>query len=431
MLALSTTTFAQKKPKLLAGPVVGSVTSTSAKVWIGYRGKGDNALILGDTAENKIFKPSGYSYITNSKGEVALTMEFTNLKPNHTYNILISIDGWGTHAKHSFTTQSDSAVKDFNFLLGSCNLMNTDFTRAVFPGATPFIFKRMKKKKGEFMVWLGDNLYYWSKHYSSYEGMFERNMRIRHGFPKLREFLATQPNYAIWDDHDYGPNDSDKSFTKKDSSLMVFKGFWPNTYSSNEKLDGNFYKFRYYDAEFFMLDDRWYRDSPGDTSGAFLGEKQVLWLKNNLTNSDATFKFICIGSQILNDNHFGESYADYTKERNELLDYIARNNIKGVIFLTGDKHYSELCKRDWNGYPMYDFTASPLTSPPLPRRLFGAYKNQWRVSKSDYGKRNFGRINITGPVGDRSITFEIYGRAGTLRRQVCFNQNDICVKPSK
>ena len=114
-----------------------------------------------------------------------------------------------------------------------------------------------------------------------------------------------------------------------------------------------------------MTDDRYYRAPKGDTSGDFLGETQMVWLKNKLLMSDATFKFICIGSQVLNDNNFGESYADYPRERNDLFDFIARNNIKGVIFLTGDKHYAEICKRDWHGYPLYDFTSSPYYKPTL------------------------------------------------------------------
>lgn len=144
--------------------------------------------------------------------------------------------------------------------------------------------------------------------------------------------------------------------------------------------------------------------------------------------SDASFKFIGIGSQVINDNNFGESYADYSHERDELLDFIAANNVKGVVFLTGDKHYSELSKRIWNGYPFYDFTCSPLTFPPLPRRLLGAYHNGNRVAGMDYAKRNFGRISFSGPKGNRQMKIEIIGRSGRLRRSTTLNENDLMKK---
>ncbi len=364
-----------EKARLIAGPVIGAVTKSTAKIWIAYRGKGQNALILGDTSEKRVYYPNRVSYIADKKGDVALTMDFTGLKPDHRYNVIISIEGWGANAKYSFKTPADTPVKDFSFLLGSCALLNTDASRIFFPGGSNWIFYRMKKHAGDFMVWLGDNIYYiYKKQYSSYEHMFKRQLDTRKYYRKFyRDFLANQPNYAIWDDHDYGPNDSDRRFGLKDSSMKVFKGFWPNEYPGQDNFKGNYFNFRYYDAEFFMTDDRYYRAPKGDTTGDFLGETQMVWLKNKLLMSDATFKFICIGSQVLNDNNFGESYADYPKERNDLFDFIAKNNIKGVIFLTGDKHYAEICKRDWHGYPLYDFTSSPITSPPLPRRIFHAY----------------------------------------------------------
>jgi alkaline phosphatase D len=419
------------KPKLLAGPVIGNVTSTTARIWIAYRGKGQNAVILGDTSEKKIYYPSNYNFITNKKDEIAMTLDFTGLKPNHTYNILVSIEGWGTHAKYSFRTPQDTSVKNFNFLLGSCALMNTDITRCVFPGGSNWIFYRMRKKNGEFMVWLGDNVYYLYKHhYRSYEDMFERQLKIRMVYnKKYRDFLGNQPNYAIWDDHDYGPNNSDKNFALKDSSLKVFKGFWPNVYPDQRSFPGNYFSFRKYDAEFFMTDCRYNRDKQGDSTGAFLGETQMIWLKNKLLMSDASFKFICIGSQVLNDNHFDESYANYSKERNELFDFIVANNVKGVIFLTGDKHYSEVSKRNWNGYPLYDITCSPLTAPPLPRRLLGAYHNQWRIKKTDYAFKNFGRISLSGETGNRCVKFEVFGRGGHKKREFTIQQSELQKKP--
>lgn len=418
---LSVTAGAQKekKPKLLAGPVIGSVTQSSAKIWIAYRGKGNNLLILGDTAEKKIYYPTSANYITDEKGNIALTMEFTGLKPNHRYNIIISIDGWGAHAAYSFTTQSDSAVKDFNFLLGSCSLLQTDITRAFFPGGSNWIFYYMKRKKGDFMVWLGDNVYYlYRKHWSSYEGMFKRNLKIRRTYNHFyRDLLGNIPNYAMWDDHDYGPNDADGTFALKDTALLIFKNFWPNTYPENENVKGNFFSFRYYDAEFFMTDGRYYREPLTDSTPSMLGEKQMLWLKNKLTFSSATFKFICLGTQIITDNTFGETYHDYPKEKEELLNFIADNNIKGVVFLTGDKHFSEISKLNWKGYPIYDVTCSPLTSPVLPRRLLGAYENANRVPKSDYGLKNFGRISISGADGNRVARIEFLDRNGIKKRE--------------
>jgi len=414
-----------QRAKLFAGPVIGSVTTTSAKIWIGYRGKGKNAVILGDTSTKKLYYPTDYSYLANN-GVVALTFDFTGLQPDHVYNVLVSIEGWKTQARSSFRTLADTPVRDFAFSLGSCALMNTDWTRPVFPGGKTNIFNSIRKRHSDFMLWLGDNLYYMHpREYNTVDGMFERNMKVRTAFKKFKFFLTAMPHYAIWDDHDFGPNDSNDKWPMKDSSMMIFKSFWPNTYPDQTKFYGNYFSFRHYDAEFFMMDDRYYRDPPGDSAAHFLGETQMVWLKNKLLMSDATFKFIAIGTQVLNENKFGETYHQYPKEQQDLFEFIAKNNIKGVIFLTGDKHYSEICRKEVLGYPIYDFTTSPLTSPPLPRRLFGALKNPTRIPNTDYGRHSFGRISLSGPVGSRKCLIEIYDRWGKKRRELTIDQSEL------
>lgn len=414
-----------QKAKLYAGPIVGSVTSTSAKIWIGYHGKGKNAVILGDTATKRIYYPSNYSYLA-SNGMVSLTFDFTGLQPGHIYNVIVSIEGWKTHPKASFRTQYDTNVKDFSFNTGSCALLCTDWLRPVFPGGKTDIFTTMRRHPADFMLWLGDNIYYLEpKDYKDQESMFAHNMKVRSSFKQYKTFLSSTPHYAIWDDHDYGPNDADKSWRLKDTALSIFKSFWPNTYPEQPQFNGNYFSFRYYDAEFFMLDDRYFRDAPGDSSGQFLGETQMVWLKNKLQMSDASFKFIAIGTQVLNDNKFGESYKQYPKERVDLFQFLSSNNIKGVIFLTGDKHYTEICKRNYNDYPIVDFTCSPLTSPVLPRRLLGAYDNPTRVPGMDYVGHNYGRISLSGPPGDRICTLEVHGRHGRKRRELVIHQSEL------
>jgi alkaline phosphatase D len=400
-----------EKPRLITGPVLGAVTSTTANIWICYKGNGQTMMTIMDTADKTMYFPSGFHKINNSRGLSALTMEFKDLKPGRVYKPVFA-NPLTIHPKCVFTTPADTALEDFDFLFGSCALMNTDFSRFMLPGAAVNIFNVMKKQHSRFMVWLGDNIYYLGKQYTSYDRMFMRNLNVRTGFIELREFLASTPNYATWDDHDYGWNDSDKKFPFKDSSLVIFKGFWPNPYPVKQPFKGNYFTFKYQDAEFFMTDDRFYRDSPGDTAGDFFGNAQIDWLKDALLNSKATFKFLIVGSQVLDDSYWGESYAKYPKERNDLFDFIAANNIKGVILLTGDRHYAELSKRNWKGYTLYDFTSSPLTSVVINYRHVKGYHNTYNVPGSLFYKRNFGKIALSGPAGNRVCKLELYSNVG-------------------
>jgi alkaline phosphatase D len=285
----------------------------------------------------------------------------------------------------------------------------------------------MRKKQGDFMLWLGDNVYMWKKHYSSFDGMFNRYMNTRRRFKSVNNFIGNQPHYAIWDDHDYGPNDACGDFGLKDSSLKIFKGFWPNTYPEAEAFNGNYFKFSRYDADFFMMDNRSCRGRRGDTSGPFLGPTQMLWLKQQLLTSEASFKFITIGSQVVSRMGFGEKYNEYSQERNELFDFIVEKNIKGVIFLTGDMHFTELCKEEWKGYPLYDYSCSPLTSPPLPVSILSINKNPLRVKGTKFAFRNFGRVSVSGEAGNRICTLETFDRRGKRQWKYQIAQSELKV----
>ena len=408
-------------PTIVAGPVIGNVTQHKAKLWIGYKGNVTNILVLQDTIDKTLIVPFQISKLADGRGDTSLTVDFAGLQAGRCYRTICAIK-----SKHpitaTFTTQDVSEVKDINFLAGSCALLNTGITRAAFPGASIRIFKHMAASHADFMIWLGDNIYYLGNQYKSYANMYKRNIDIRQKFRLLNTFLASQPNYTIWDDHDYGWNDADKNFPLKDTALIVYKSFWPNYYVDSQIT---YYTFRQYDAQFFMTDGRWFRDKEGDTTGAFLGPEQLNWLKNQLLQSEATLKFICIVSQVLNDNEHGESYAKFPKERNHLLDFIAEHNIKGAIFLTGDKHYSEMSLRDWHGYPMYDFTCSPMTSPVISRKGMAAYRNTYSIKGSVFYRKNYGRITLTGAVGARICHIELHGKSGAKLWEYIIEANRI------
>jgi alkaline phosphatase D len=430
LLLLAQQLFSQnpEKPKLITGPVVGSVTPTTARLWVAYRGDGENILSLIDTVDKTVFHAVKFDKIHDKKGNVAMNVDFNGLLPGHTYKVTYALDPLLIHPKCIFQTQKDSAVSDVKFLLGSCAYMSPGFARFVFPGDAIKIFYYMKRKRSDFMVWLGDNIYYMGKDYRNYDNMFTRQLKIRNGFRLLSDFLKNQPNYAIWDDHDYGWNDADSTFPDKIESMKVFKGFWPNDFVHGDTAQGIYFSFRYYDAEFFMTDNRWFLQPTGDTAGSFLGRQQVEWLKQKLAASNATFKFIAIGSQVLSDSWYDDSYAKYPVERNELLNFVAEKNIPGVIFLTGDKHFTELSKRTWKGYPFYDFTCSPLTSVVLPTRYLKGFKNTYSIESTILYKKNFGQISLTGAADNRTCKLEVFGKGGQKKWEYEIKANDLMKK---
>ena len=216
----------------------------------------------------------------------------------------------------------------------------------------------------------------------------------------LQQLLANTPQYAIWDDHDFGPNNSDGSFINKGLSKEIFDLFWANPDQNHPALEGITNQLECSDCHFILLDNRFYR-SPNDR-------------KDALVSSQASFKFIAIGGQFLNTAPVFENYSanGFDKERQELIDFIYLHQIKNVIFLTGDRHHSELSMLKVEGRPtIYDLTISPLTS-----GVHDASKeaNLLRVDGSHIAKRNFGFLTVDGELKERVLTIEIKDSEGLL-----------------
>ncbi|MBU1098174.1 MAG: alkaline phosphatase D family protein [Bacteroidetes bacterium] len=149
---------------------------------------------------------------------------------------------------------------------------------------------------------------------------------------------------------------------------------------------------------------------------------QIEWLIDALSSSSASFKFVVIGTQFLNPNPGGENHSTCPEERKKILDRIKSENINGVIFLTGDVHRAEITKIERNGtYPLYDFTLSPITAGPSSK----AYKNEGRIEESLLMERNFGTIEVTGPLKNRELRLTILNKDGKEHYKLVINANEL------
>lgn len=317
-----------------------------------------------------------------------------------------------------------SGARDFSFITGSCahlDVKQEDSSGVLYKGDTS-IFYHMSGVPADFMLWAGDNWYLDAEDWGTAEGLRRKAEEVRNA--KVMQRLANRPipEYAIWDDHDYGPNQSMKDFALKHEARKVFMDTWKDNPSFGEKNQGVYTSFRHADVRFILLDNRWWRDAdkkwpyllwrPNPGKRMF-GKQQMAWLKRQLlADTSASFKVIVGGSQMMNPWSETDGFIYYPVEYNELLRFIRVNKINGVIFLSGDKHYTEIIRKDRKGhYPLYDVTVSPLTSSPSQAK--GTERiNKYRVPGSLVEAHNFARFSFTGPLSERKLTVEFYNVKG-------------------
>lgn len=419
----------QPTNKLISGPVIGSVTSNSAKIWMAYSGPSQNIVALFDSKNKEVKFPVSYDYIKNKKGVIAITLSFSALRPNTKYAIIIKMDSIVKSDQYHLTTLSTSPIQDFSFAVGSCFLeMPGAFGRLFLPGAHKRIFHPMTQDSTlDFNLWLGDNTYLLFGQWNSFEKNFKRQLKTRTSNKLYSQYLMSRPNYAIWDDHDFGPNDCDGNFPLKDTSLKIFTHFWPNESFGLPNTKGIFSSFKQYDTEFFLLDDRYYRSPEEDTNGHLLGDEQMQWLKLSLLNSKATFKFIVTGSQVLNKQTEKECWmSDYPADTKDFLSFIDNNHITGLVFLTGDRHLTRVIKdTTFTDYPLYDFTISPVLS--LLSKVTDIELNNPQVVQGTLveGKRNYGTVRVEGPENERKCIIRDFDEYGVQQWEITLHEADL------
>ena len=406
---------------LRSGPMVGYSQMREVALWVQTTGPATALVEYWETsAPQRKWRTSPVA-TTAAHGFTAHLIA-DQVEPGRRYTYALYLNGQRMSRPYPLEFQTQDLWQwrhdppDFRFALGSCAYVNEpayDRPGRVYGGDYD-IFTSINAQHPDFMLWLGDNTYLREADWNSRSGIYRRYTHTR-ALPEMQALLGRTHNYALWDDHDYGPNDSDRSFALKETTLAAFKDFWANPgygLGTGEGITGTF---EWNDVQVFMLDNRWFRtpNAYNKKEGSYLGAAQVTWLLDALASSQATFKFVAIGGQVVNPALVFENYTNFEQEKAALLQGIADRKISGVVFLDGDRHFTELSKLDRAGtYPLYDLTCSPLTSSTFPNSR--NEPNTTRVADTFVAERNFGVISVSGPRDSRQLKISIHNHTGAL-----------------
>lgn len=414
------TSVSTKTSIVQSGPMLGYSDHREVLLWIQTKQKAQVSYRFWELDNPSKKRNSSKVETQKADGFVAKIIA-DSLLPGKKYGYQVFINGQEQKFNYPLQFQTLSLwlhrtdPPEMNFAVGSCAYVSEPFwDRPGKPyGDSMMVFETIAQQKPDFMLWLGDNTYMREGDWNSWGGMLHRYTHTR-SLPELQPLLASTHHYSTWDDHDFGHNDGDRSFWNKEATSKAFDLFWGNP---SWKVMGNgpvANTFSWGDCQFFMLDDRWFRapNEMKDSTKAFLGQAQIDWLMDALTNSRASFKIIACGGQVINDAAYFENYATYPVERRYLLDRLAKSNIPGILFLSGDRHHAELSKLERPGmYPIYDLTTSPLTAG---THNPGNEPNTLRVPGTLYNGRNFSMMSVKGPLKDRVLTIKIISNLGKL-----------------
>lgn len=216
------------------------------------------------------------------------------------------------------------------------------------------------------------------------------------------------PLAYVWDDHDFGANNSDSTSPSKPAIAAVYRQRIPHYTLPHPTA-----VYQTWDigrVRFIMTDQRSeasVETDPDNASKSILGTTQKTWFKNLISNSPGMLLVWLCPRWFANANDV-DSWNNFSTERAEICDYIKANAHGRVIVISADKHSlgiddgSHVDFATGGGEPLPTFQASPLDR--APTALSGTYSNGEFNNNGQWGT-----MQITD-TGDSSISVLWVGR---------------------
>jgi alkaline phosphatase D len=153
-----------------------------------------------------------------------------------------------------------------------------------------------------------------------------------------------------------------------------------------------------------------YRPNP-NPNAKILGDEQWAWLEKEL-KIKADLRILVTSIQVLADFTGWESWANFPKEREKLLNLLKKNKKPKTIILSGDVHRGEIARlKLTEDLTLVEVTSSGLTQttlkiPPNKNRLFPPFlKDNYGLLKIDWGK--YMTLSIKGKKGKSYKQYKI------------------------
>jgi len=397
------------QPYLLLAPMVGHTSDTDTRIWAKASGPAEFSVLLGTnedlTKASLVRGPQlqeSAAFMTN--------IWIGGLEPGRRYYYCVLLDGKRVLSRPypSFlTAPPDGEPGRTRFAFTSC----VGFREADSAAG----WADMAARTNIDMVFLlGDN-HYANTSDALKQRSFYHEQRSSGGY---RELTSHIPTYAIWDDHDFGPDNSDTTLPGKEIALQTFRQHWANPGYGQADDPGVYFKFNRGNIDFWMLDVRYHR-SPNKATNlvhkTMLGERQLAWLKQGLLASKAPVKILAAGSEWQSHGTI-DSWTSFAAERDDLFGFIENNHIAGIILISGDRHFTAgyQVKGKW-----IEITSGPI----------GSSNAEAKTNPEMWTKYDKGKIYCILDVDTRPrppfVTLEIYRAAEGLAERKVFTWEEV------
>jgi len=310
----------------------GAVTTQSAKVKVKLIADSTEArLAVSDSPDLSSPAYSSWDTSITTENNRIVSFDISGLLSNTQYYYGIevggAVDALFVGRFHTFP----AGISSFTFAFGSC----------AQTGSNHAVFLTIESLNPLFFIHLGD------MHYQNIAvndvNLFRQAFETVHGAANQSRLYRNVAIAYMWDDHDYGPNNSDSTAPGKMAARLTYQEYVPHyplpAGTGNVPI---YYAFTIGRVRFVVCDSRSARSpfsATDNDSKTMLGTAQKAWFKQELLNAASTHALIVWVNTLPWIGITGDDgWHRYTFERAELANFIQSNNIKNLCMISGDAH---------------------------------------------------------------------------------------------
>jgi len=260
-----------------------------------------------------------------------------------------------------------------------------------------------KNVNADFVLSLGDVIYIQPLSVSSEIAVQSAYAQLK-TYPRLQGLFSNSTWLVCNDDHELSSNDGLRNGPIINVLRRAFTNNFPLISPVSDDYRANITTAK--NITFITLDTVSCRrlnpaaTQDGDAFLSILGTAQLEFLLDGLSSAATTFGktalcFVLVGKSMFG-RHGGATFRYCLSEREQIFNHISKLQLKNVVFLCGDSHFSDVSAND----RIREIRCSAIGSEPR-----SGDTNEDRVEGSLVTKNNFGTLNISGRYNDYTVTY--------------------------
>ena len=336
-----------------------------------------------------------------------LDFSVTGLDPDTQYWYVVDAGGLNTSYKGTFRTHPGPIGEPLSYIFGAAGDAglvgagdDSYITDAVSNNP---VFDTMRVQcAAEGWGWfshLGD------LHYRNYNvndpalfrEAYDENHNFNLGFnPGARQgmFLRGQAITYVWDDHDFGGNDSNRTVASNPAANLVYRECVPHYPLGSGGSTGIYQSWQVGRVLYVATDSRSFRDPNSDPQGpakTLLGTAQKQWFENLLMTARDTGAEALVWQSSSRWIGGTDTWSSFEHERAEMVQMFGDTGwLERMLFMTADEHALSICSGPYNPYgrfPMFMFASMDSSYGTNSTEIYDVGQNQ--------GRQQYGTMRVT------------------------------------